>query len=278
MADNHLRTTVVDWTGLDDVNRPANWSPARKWAIVIINSLATFIVSFSSSVFSGAIPYVQQEFNVSANVSLLGISLYVLGFAFGPMVWGPASELYGKRRPLLAGYAAFCIFQVVTGVANSAPLLLVFRFLSALAGSSPLAIMSGMFVEFLTDPTSRGIATAVFSMAVFTGPAAGPIVGNAVAEHLGWRWTVWVTLIFAVVISVAAFLVTPETSEAVILTVTARRLRKEIGSNVVCEAEQMEKPSVTVFVHKYMSKPLRMFVAEPIVSQLFYPSFHLAVD
>ncbi|KAF6827086.1 MFS multidrug transporter [Colletotrichum musicola] len=214
---------TVDWQGQDDPSRPRNWSPARKWTIVATNSLATFMVSFSSSVFSGYIVQVGREFHMSTDVSLLGVSLYVLGFAFGPMVWGPASELCGKGRPLWAGYIIFCVLQILSTASWSPASLLVSRFLQAVAGSSTLAIMSGMFVDFLTDPTSRGIATAVFSISVFCGPAAGPIVGSAVAARMGWRWAGWITLIASAAFGFVAYAVTPETSEAVILRRRARR-------------------------------------------------------
>ncbi|KAF6802714.1 MFS multidrug transporter [Colletotrichum sojae] len=214
---------TVYWQGQDDPSRPRNWSPARKWTIVATNSLATFMVSFSSSVFSGYIVQVGREFRMSPDVSLLGVSLYVLGFAFGPMVWGPASELYGKSRPLWAGYVVFCLLQILSTASWSPASLLVSRFLQAVAGSSTLAIMSGMFVDFLTEPTFRGIATAVFSISVFCGPAAGPIVGSAVAARMGWRWAGWITLIASAVFGVVAYVVTPETSEAVILRRRARR-------------------------------------------------------
>ncbi|TEA15493.1 Citrinin biosynthesis cluster MFS transporter mrr1 [Colletotrichum sidae] len=266
---------AVDWNGPNDASRPRNWSPARKWAIVTLNYLATFMVSFSSSVFSGFLLPVEREFGISADVSLLGISLYVLGFAFGPMVWGPVSELYGKRRPLWAGYLFFCIFQAVSAVARSPAALFVSRFLQALLGSSTLAIMSGMFVDFLTDPTSRGIATAVFSLAVFCGPAAGPIVGNAVTAHLGWRWAAWITLMFSAVIGLCAFSVTPETSEATILRRRAQKLREKSKTSVFCAAGEANGYSLSAFAEKYLTKPLRMFALEPIklVIMTVYMSF-----
>ncbi|KAK8036194.1 hypothetical protein PG993_008808 [Apiospora rasikravindrae] len=274
-TSTNTSTITVDWDGPNDPTRPPNWSLVRKWTIVTTNSLATFMVSFSSSAFTGSLTQVQAEFDVSADVALLGISLYVMGFAFGPMVWGPASELYGKKRPLWSGYVAFCLCQGFSALAWSVPALLVSRVLEAIAGSATLAIMTGMFVDFLKDPTSRGIAAAMFSMSVFCGPAAGPIVGTVVTDHLGWRWSAWVTLIFSVVFGLAAFLVTPETSEPIILERRAQRLRKKPGGDVVvCASERGERPSISAFAEKYLTKPVRMFALEPILSIMtVYMSF-----
>jgi multidrug resistance protein len=241
----------------------------KKWAIVGSTSLAAFVVSFGSSVYSAAIPQIQAKFSVSRDTALLGVTLYVLGFAFGPMVWGPASELYGKRRPLFIGYFIFCVCQVPCALAQDIGLLLTFRFLSGLAGSSTLAILGGMFIDFLTDPAERGISTAVFSVATFCGATVGPILGNLVTTRLGWRWTAWLTLIGGVFFGTVAFLLTPETSEVVILHRRAHKTIRRSGSleDIPSRARRTES-GVSVFIQNYLTKPTRMFVREPIVSLL----------
>ncbi|RDI77429.1 hypothetical protein Vi05172_g12538 [Venturia inaequalis] len=267
---------LVDWKGPDDPDRPSNWTFARKWGIVVTTSMITFVVSFCSSVYSNAIPDVQHEFHVSPTVSQLVISLYVFGFAFGPMIWGPASELYGKTRPLWIGYALFCILQIPIALAKDIYTFLIFRFLSGLAGSSTLAILGGMFIDFLVDPNERGVATAIFSMATFCGPALGPIIGSICEARLGRVWISWVTLIAGVVFGVPAFLVTPETQESVILRRKARELRKAKGKDGVQSpsAKRDESLQISVFVRKYLTKPIRMFFQEPI---LIFFTFYMSL-
>jgi multidrug resistance protein len=246
---------------LEEEDRPVNWPSSKKWSIVVSTSLATFVVSFGSSVYSAAIPHIQARFSVSSDTALLGITLYVIGFALGPMAWGPASELYGKRRPLFLGYAIFCISQLPCALAQNISLLLTFRFLSGLAGSSSLAILGGMYVDFLARPAERGISTAVFSVATFCGPTVGPIVGNLATLKLGWRWTAWLTLIGGVVFGSVAFLLTPETSEVVML-------RQRSKGNTSVSPSRIYRPErgISIFVQSYLTKPVRMFVREPIVS------------
>lgn len=258
--------TIVGWEGPNDPHKPANWSFTRKWAIIMATSFATFMVSFASSVYSAATSYVQADFNVSATISRLGISLYVLGFAFGPLVWGPASELYGKIRPLWAGYTLFCACQIPCALAQNISTLLAFRFLAGLGGSSILAILGGMYVDFLLHPTERGISTAIFSLASFSGPAAGPIIGNIVTVQLGWSWTAWITLIGGVFFGIIAYAVTPETSEGVILRRKAQRLRKDTGNVGYRARSEYEHAGISTFILKYLTKPSRMLVREPIVS------------
>lgn len=76
-------TNVVGWYGPDDPENPMNFSQAKKWWITIILAMITFCVSFASSVFSTATVVTSAQFHVSTEVMILGVSLYVLGFAFG---------------------------------------------------------------------------------------------------------------------------------------------------------------------------------------------------
>jgi hypothetical protein len=73
----------------------------RKWVITTLLALMTTAVTFASSVWSAAIAKTSEEFNVSETVSLLGVSLYVLGFAVGPIIWGTFTALRHLRIPYL---------------------------------------------------------------------------------------------------------------------------------------------------------------------------------
>lgn len=74
---------IVTWDGENDPKKPSNMSELRKWMIVVTTGLMTFCVSFASSVFSTTTFVTAELFGVSSEVMILGLSLYVLGFAFG---------------------------------------------------------------------------------------------------------------------------------------------------------------------------------------------------
>jgi MFS transporter, DHA1 family, multidrug resistance protein len=82
----------------------------------VILSFITFVASFSSAIFSSAIGQASHEFHVSIEVGVLGITLYVLGFAFGPILWGPGSELLGRKKPLVVAMFGFALFAVAAGM------------------------------------------------------------------------------------------------------------------------------------------------------------------
>lgn len=81
----------------DDPENPKNWSKAFKWYCTMVVALTCFVVAFASAVVTANIPGVAEEFHVSEEVALLSISLFVVGFGVGPMVFAPLSEVYGRR-------------------------------------------------------------------------------------------------------------------------------------------------------------------------------------
>ena len=81
----------------DDPENPKNWSKAYKWYCTMVVALTCFVVAFSSAVVTADISGVANEFGVSNEVALLTISLFVVGFGVGPMVFAPLSEVYGRR-------------------------------------------------------------------------------------------------------------------------------------------------------------------------------------
>ena len=79
-------TYIVDFTGPDDPVNPLNWSVRKRVLATVLLSLTTFVVTFASSIFSSALRVVAVEFNISNEVATLGTSLFVVGFAVGPLV------------------------------------------------------------------------------------------------------------------------------------------------------------------------------------------------
>lgn len=76
-------SNLVEWDGPDDPENPMNMGFWRKVWITFITGMMTFVISFASSVFSTATVVTAEEFHVSEEVMILGVSLYVVGFACG---------------------------------------------------------------------------------------------------------------------------------------------------------------------------------------------------
>ena len=92
----------------------------------------TFIASLSSAIFAPGSENASNEFDVGVEVGKLGTTLYVLGFASGPVLWAPASELRGRKWPLSIALLAGGIFTIGSAVSKDIQTLLICRFFAGM--------------------------------------------------------------------------------------------------------------------------------------------------
>jgi MFS family permease len=120
---------IVRWDGPDDPQNLLNWPSAKKWGTVAIVSAITFLAPLASSMFAPGVPKVMETFH-STNSMLSGfmVSVYVLGFAFGPMIIAPLSEMYGRLPLYHSCNVLFIIFTIAAAVSSSMSQFIVFRF------------------------------------------------------------------------------------------------------------------------------------------------------
>ncbi|QPG94446.1 hypothetical protein C2857_006085 [Epichloe festucae Fl1] len=134
----------VGWDGGDDdPSCPRSFSKARKWLITIIVSHVSLCVTCASSIYTGTYARMEAEFHNSRIVSVLGLSTFVLGIAFGPMFLSPLSEFYGRRPIYLIAWTTYLIFLIPQAVAKNVATVIVFRFLDGFTGSAFLALSGG---------------------------------------------------------------------------------------------------------------------------------------
>jgi MFS transporter, DHA1 family, multidrug resistance protein len=256
---------LVDWNGPDDPDNPQNWPTSKKWLVTMCVATMTLTITFASSVFSAATIIVSEKYHVGAEVGILGTSFFVLGFAFGPIAWGPLSEVYGRMVPLFSCFAIFAIFQIPVAVAQNIHTIMICRFLQGLFGCAPLVIVGGALAD-IWDPVDRGVAVAIFAAATFIGPVAGPIVGGFVTQsYLGWRWTAWLTLIMATSFGSIAMMIVPETFAGTILQRRAARLRYETKNWALHSKLDEQRVSASDILTKYLYRPFQMLILEPIL-------------
>ena len=223
------------------------------------------VSAFASSIFSAATVAVGRYFHVSPEVGLLGLALYVLGFATGPILWAPLSELRGRRLPLVLSMFGFSIFQIAVAVAKDLQTVLICRFWGGLFGAGPLAIVAAVFSDMF-DNRTRGLAITIFSMTVFSGPLLAPFIGGFITEsHLGWRWTEYLTAIMGFVAFGLDLFFLEETYPPVILVSKAAELRRRTKNWGIHAKQEEIEVDFRELVTKNFSRPLRLLFTEPIV-------------
>lgn len=256
---------VVEFDGPEDPMHAQNWPLKKKLLTAVMLGYTTLTAAFGSSIFSSATRVVAQKFGVSTEVGILGVSLYVLGFATGPILWAPASELYGRRKPLVIASFGFSIFFIACATAKDLQTVLLCRFWSGFFGACPLTIVAAVFSDMF-DNRTRGIAITVFSMTVFTGPLLAPFIGGFITmSYLGWRWTQYIVSFMGFFAFAMNLLFLEETYPPVILVQKAEELRRRTKNWGIHAKQEEIEIDFKELVEKNFSRPLRMLISEPIV-------------
>lgn len=255
---------LVEFLPKDHWN-PLTHSHVFKWTIALTQAGATLAVTFASSAYSGGVQEVMRSFQVSTEVAILGVSLFVLGFAIGPLAWAPISEMYGRQHILFITLFLITAFLAGSAGAQNIETLIILRFFAGAFGSAPLTNAAGVMADLFTAG-ERGIATSIFAMAPFLGPTLGPIVGGFLGHAEGFRWLEGLMAIFMGVLWIACTLLCPETYAPRLLRVRAKELSKRTGKHYICKLD-VGKPKLSFKDRLSLAllRPWVLLFKEPIV-------------
>ncbi|KDR73421.1 hypothetical protein GALMADRAFT_608214 [Galerina marginata CBS 339.88] len=258
---------VVDWD-LNDPEDPYNWTNVWKWVITAQLALSTWTVSFSSSSYSGGLEYTMRDLGISYNVAILGISLYVLGFALGPLLFASVGEMFGRRIVFLITLSLYAVFQLEGALGRNLGTLLSCRLLTGIFGSSPLTNAGGA-VSDIWNFRERGLASAIYASVPFLGPVIGPIVGGFVVQnpHLSWRFNFWLMFIFSVLTLVIGYFTTPETYAPVLLRRRAAKFSRVSNGTIHYTSiyDLNQSKSFAQVMRTNLRRPFAFLFTEPIV-------------
>ena len=228
----------------------------------------TMTSAFASSIFSSATRAVAAEYGVSTEVGLLGVSLFVLGFATGPTLWAPLSELKGRKLPIIISMFGFSVFSIACATGKDLQTVLICRFFAGFFGACPLAVVAAVFSDMF-DNATRGSAITLFSMTVFTGPMLAPFVGGFITEsYLGWRWTMYIVSFMGFFAFALDLLFLEETYPPVILIAKAAELRRRTQNWGIHAKQEEIEVDFGELIQKNFTRPMRLLFGEPIVTAI----------
>lgn len=265
---------VVDFDGPDDPLHPMNWSLKKKFIISAICAFTSLGSTFASSVLSAATARIAVYFHVSVEVATLSSSLYLVGYAVGPSIWAPLSELRGRKLPLMIGSFGFSIFATATAVSKDIQTLMICRFFAGTFGSCPLVVVPGAYSD-IWPAEQRGIALVVFASSVFMGPMLAPFIGAFTVEsYLGWRWDCYWSMIMGFTAFALIVLAVKEPYPPVVLIGKAASLRRRTKNWGIHAKQEEVEIDIRELVSKNLSRPIRMLASEPI---LILVGFYLSI-
>ncbi|CDM34832.1 hypothetical protein DTO013E5_3258 [Penicillium roqueforti] len=265
---------AVTWLPNDPRN-PMNFSEVKKWTFTMLVAVATLAVSLVSSAYTGGIREIMVDFDIGQEVATLGVSLFVLGFAIGPLLWAPLSELFGRQVLFIGTYAALTAFNAGVAGSRNAWSIIILRFFAGSFGSSPLTNAGGVIADMF-PARQRGIAMSLFAAAPFLGPIIGPIAGGFIGmSDGGWQWVMGFLAVFAGTVWIIGSLTIPETYAPVLLRRRAERLSKLSGQVYRSKIEiDQGKVSLKDSFKVSLSRPWILLFQEPIV---FLLSLYMAI-
>ncbi|KAJ5798786.1 uncharacterized protein N7503_006291 [Penicillium pulvis] len=264
---------AVTWIDNDPRN-PMLFSETKKWSYTMVVAFATLAVALVSSAYTGGVLQIEEQFGIGDEVATLGVSLFVLGFAVGPVVWAPMSELFGRQILFITTYAALTAFNAGTAGAQNIYSLIILRFFAGAFGSSPLTNAGGVIADMF-PARQRGVAMSVFAAAPFLGPVLGPIIGGFLGMNAGWRWVMGFLAAFSGLVWIIGSVFLPETYAPVLLRRRAERLSKLSGKVYRSKVDIDQGPVTFGETFKVaLSRPWILLFREPIV---FLLSLYMAI-
>jgi MFS family permease len=230
---------IIDDQGLltfkdDSSKKTRNWPLKTKLIYTISYSLVTFAAQFNSTTTSSVyfVQEMQTNFNIDREVSVLTISLYIIGIAIGPMVFAPLSEVFGRKPGVLLPFFVSCLFTFATGIAYNVPSIMICRFLSGFFAGAPIVSAGGVLAD-LWDPSFRGAAFALYACFVANGASFGPVIGSLLihsdSNGQSWRIPQYFAGLCEFTLFIIMYFFTKETYEPVVLQryAKAERIKNE---------------------------------------------------
>ncbi len=206
---------------------------------------------------------ISEDYGTGEEETQIFLSIFVLAFAFGPMVLSPLAEVFGRRPVWLLSSSFYILWNTVAGFSHKPGLMIAARVLSGIGASAEFAVSNPVLADCWV-PEQRGKSYAISTFIPLLGPAIGPIIGGVVTQTIGWRWTFWILSIFDAALVVIGFFVLEETYEPILLARKAAKLRKETGKPYFTDTDRTSQ-TLGVKLSRSLSRPLRLLLTQPIL-------------
>ncbi|KAL2260090.1 hypothetical protein VTK26DRAFT_6011 [Humicola hyalothermophila] len=224
-------TTIIDFDPRGDPENPLEWKASFKWTIVTMLAMMAMTVTFTCISVVPLASDIVRDLTGSPDppksYSVLLVTIWELGEAAGPLLIAPLSEMLGRYPVMNGANLLFVLGALLAATSASVPRLVAARTLTGLAVAVNVlnpAVVGDIFVR-----DQRGRPLSLIYLAPLIGGAAGPMIGSAVAQALGWRTVLWMSAALAAACEVLFLTCFRETYKVVILARRAKRMEKSSG-------------------------------------------------
>lgn len=185
-------------------------TPRRERLLLAALGLLSMIAPFATDMYLPAFPELGDDLAVSPSIVQLTLTVFLIGLALGQLLFGPLSDRFGRKPPLLVGALVCTAASVGAALAPTTELLLGARFVQGLTGAAGVVIARAIVADVFHGPRAASVYS-LLGVIVGIAPVVAPLFGGMLAEPLGWRGLLWV-LAGLTAAMLAAAIALPETA------------------------------------------------------------------
>jgi MFS transporter, DHA2 family, multidrug resistance protein len=177
-----------------DATLKTGWTGGHNpWVIALVVTMATFMEVLDTSIANVSLPHIAGSLSVSQDESTWVLTSYLVSNAIVLPISGWIASRVGRKRFYMTCVAIFTVSSFLCGVAPSLGWLIFFRVVQGLGGGG-LAPSEQSILADTFPPAKRGMAMAIYGMAVVLAPAIGPTLGGFITDHYHWRWVFFINV------------------------------------------------------------------------------------
>jgi DHA2 family multidrug resistance protein len=172
----------------------ADWRPGHNpWAVALTVTLATFMEVLDTAIANVALPHIAGGLSASQNEATWVLTSYLVSNAVVLPISAWISGRLGRKRFYMICVALFTASSFLCGLAPTLPTLIFFRVLQGVGGGGLAPSEQAILIDTF-PPAKRGMALAMYGLAVVFAPAIGPTLGGYIVDHGSWRWIFYINV------------------------------------------------------------------------------------
>ncbi|MEW2396189.1 MFS transporter [Streptomyces sp. NPDC046862] len=191
---------------------PAEAPSRHRWWILAVIGVAQLMVVLDATIVNIALPSAQKDLGFSDGDRQWIVTAYALAFGSLLLLGGRIADLFGRKMTFLVGLVGFAGASALGGAAGSFEVLVAARAAQGVFGALLAPAALSLLTTTFTDAKERAKAFGVYGAIAGAGGAVGLLLGGVLTEHLDWRWTLYVNLVFAAVAFVGGVILLHRTS------------------------------------------------------------------
>ena len=183
---------------------PSRAEDPTPWGLVILLGALTAFAPMSIDMYLPSLPAIGADLGATAGQTQATVAAFFAGMAIGQFLYGPASDRFGRRPPILVGIVVYIAASVACALATSPEMLIGARFVQALGGCAG-GVVARAVVRDRFNHTETARMLSLLTLIMGLAPILAPLLGGVLLALGGWRLNFWALMVFGLACGAAAF-------------------------------------------------------------------------